>query len=103
MKGRSCTTVLLNVDADLKLELDENSVAFLVFLDHNKAFDKVDHNSAGSLFFSYLLDRRQKVNLNENIQIRLILVEVFPRDQYWSCVYVKDLPDVLVDSPYVCW
>ena len=78
MKDRICTVALLNVVEDLRLELDENSVSFLVLLDHTKAFDTVNHkillnkllklfnfsNSVGNLIFSYLLNWYQKVHLN---------------------------------------
>ena len=43
MRVRSYTTALLNVVENLRLELDENSVPFLVLLDHTKAFDTVNH------------------------------------------------------------
>ena len=89
MKGRSCTTALLNVIENLKLELKKNSVSFFFLLDHSKAFDTVTHkillnklwkpsNSDVSVIFSYLLNR---CYLNGIFQISLISVEVFPRDQ----------------------
>ena len=43
MKGRSCTTALINVVKDLRSKLDGNSVGFLDLLDHTKAFGIVDH------------------------------------------------------------
>ena len=43
MRVRSYTTALLNVVENLRLELYENSVPFLVLLDHTKAFDTVNH------------------------------------------------------------
>ena len=43
MKGRSCTTALINLVEDLRSKLDGSSVAFLVLLVHNKAFDTVGH------------------------------------------------------------
>ena len=43
MKARSCTTALVDVVDDLRLKLDENCIAFLVLLDHIKAFDTGDH------------------------------------------------------------
>ena len=81
MKSRSCTTALVNVVDDLRLKLDENYIAFLVLLDHTKAFDMVDHkillkklqtlfhfsNSACGLTRSYLMNRSQRVYLNGNI------------------------------------
>ena len=33
----------MDVVDDLRIKLDENYVAFLVLLDHTKAFDTVDH------------------------------------------------------------
>ena len=42
MKDRSCTTALINVVEDLRSKPDGNSVAFLVLLDHTKAFDTVN-------------------------------------------------------------
>ena len=38
MKARSCTTASVNIVDDLRLKLDDNYKAFLVLLDHNKAF-----------------------------------------------------------------
>ena len=43
MKARSCTTALVDVVDDLRLKLDENYIAFLVLLDHTKAFNTVDY------------------------------------------------------------
>ena len=115
MKVRSCTTALLNVIEDLRLELNENSVAFLVLFDHTKAFDTVDHkillnklrklfnfsNSAGSLIFSYLWNRCQKFRLIGNISDPLNtsrgVLQGFILGPLLSCMYINDLPDVLVD------
>ena len=62
MKGKSCTTALLNVVENLRLKLDKNSVSFFVLFNRTKAFDIVNHitllnkllklsNSAGNLIF----------------------------------------------------
>ena len=81
MKGRSCTTALINIVEDLRSQLDGNSVAFLGLLNHTRAFDTVDHevllkklrklfyfsNSACNLICSYLLNWFKKVHLNGNI------------------------------------
>ena len=80
MKARCCTTALLNLVEDLRLELNENSVAILVLLDHSKAFDTVNHkillnklrkmlnfsNIVRNLIISYPLSKCQKVHLNGN-------------------------------------
>ena len=115
MKGRSCTATLLNVAEDVRLELNENSVPFLVLLNHTKAFDADNHkillnklrklfnfsNSAGSLICSYLLNRRQKVHLNGNISDPLNISRGVPQGSILghplSCMYINDLLDVLFD------
>ena len=43
MKARSCTTALVDLVDDLRSKLDENYIAFLLLLDHTKAFDTADH------------------------------------------------------------
>ena len=43
MKARSCITALVDIVDGLRLKLDKNYIPFLVFLDHTKAFDTVDH------------------------------------------------------------
>ena len=110
MKGRSYTTALLNVVEEFNLELDENSVAFLVLLDHTKAFGTVNHkivlhklrklfnfyNSAGSLIFSNLLNRCQKVYLNGNISDPLNISRGVPKGSILD-LCCSALPDVLVD------
>ena len=78
MKVRNCNTALVDVVDDLRLNFDENYLAFLVLLDHTKDFDTVDHeiflkklqalfhfsNSAYGLIRSYLMNRLQQVYLN---------------------------------------
>ena len=73
--------MIANVVEDLGLKLDElDYIAFLVLLDHTKAFYTVDHkillkklqillnffNSACSLIRPYLMNRSQRVYLNGN-------------------------------------
>ena len=73
MKAKNCTTALVDVVDYLRLKLEANYIAFLVLLDHTKAFDTVDHkillkklqipfhfsNSACSLIRSHLMNRSQ--------------------------------------------
>ena len=101
MKGTSCTTALLNVVEDLILHRDKNSMAFLVLLDHTKAFNTINRkillnklrklfnfsNSAGSLIFVYLLNRCQKVHLNGNISDLLNISRGIPQGLLYSIVF----------------
>ena len=41
--GFKQATAFVDIVDDLRLKLDENYIAFLVLLDHTKAFDTVDH------------------------------------------------------------
>ena len=100
IKARSCPTALDDVVGDLGLKLDENSIAFLVLLDHIKAFDTVEHkillklhtlfyffNSTCSLIRSYLMIyryihdiyRSQRVYLNGNISNSLNIGRDIPQ------------------------
>ena len=80
MNARSRITALINVVDNLRLKLDDNCIAFLVLLNHTKAFDPVDHkvllrklqtfhfsNSACDLIRSYLINSSQRVYLNGKI------------------------------------
>ena len=80
-KGHSCITALLKVTEDLRQDLDKDKISFLVLLDFSKAFDMVDHLllcdklfrqfnfsfCAVKLLRSYLTDRMQAVQLNNNL------------------------------------
>ena len=82
----------------LRLKLDENYMAFIVLLDHTKAFDTVDHkillkklqtlflflNSACGLIRSYLKNRSQHVYLNSNISNSLNVGPLL------FCIYIND-------------
>ena len=98
--------MIVNVVDDLGLKLDElDYIAFLVLLDHIKAFYRVDHkillkklqilfhfsNSACSLIRSFLMNRSQRVYLNGNISNSLNLGRVIPQASILGpllfCVY----------------
>ena len=96
IKARSCTTALVDEVDDLTLKLNENYIAFLVLLDHTKAFDMVDHkillkklqtlfhfsNSAGRLIRIFLMNRSQRVYLNINISNSLNVGRGIPQGYY---------------------
>ena len=96
IKARSCTTALVDEVDDLTLKLNENYIAFLVLLDHTKAFDMVDHkillkklqtlfhfsNSAGRLIRIFLMNRSQRVYLNGNISNSLNVGRGIPQGYY---------------------
>jgi hypothetical protein len=78
-KNHSTETALLKVQDDILLAIDDGKVVVLVLLDLSAAFDTIDHNimldrlesrnitgPALQWFRSYLTNRTQKVNINEN-------------------------------------
>lgn len=43
-KNHGCVTALLDVAEDIRAHIDDGEIAFLVLLDHSKAFDTVEHD-----------------------------------------------------------
>ena len=43
-KGHSCITALADVTEDIRKEVDDNKITFLILLDHSKAFDSLNHD-----------------------------------------------------------
>ena len=77
MKGHSCTTALLNMTKDWRVNLDEGKTVAVVAVDLSKAFDSVNHKlliakleaygfgvEALQLMRNYLSDRRQRVKID---------------------------------------
>ena len=111
IKGRSCTTQLLDtIDTWTRL-LDKGSAVDTVYLDFAKAFDSVPHRRLlmkleaygikGALLKwleSFLTGRKQRVALNENLSSWTSVNSGVPRGSVLGPLlficYVNDMPEV---------
>lgn len=107
----SCEHALLEAQNHLNTALDKKQIAALLLIDFSKAFDMVDHNillnklehygirgNFLSWFRSYLIGRKQYVNVNNTDSERLDLNYSVPQGSILGpvlfIIYINDLPNI---------
>lgn len=113
VKGRSCTTQLLELMEELTDALDSNEDIDIIYLDFRKAFDKVPHKRLLKKLWGYgirgkvyswvkefLSDRSQKVVVNGRQSKTAKVTSGIPQGSVLGpilfLVFINDLPDTII-------
>lgn len=114
-KGHSCITALVDVAEEIRREVDDGKVAFLLLLDHSRAFDTVDHSilsyklrkffnfspTSSKLLSTYLSDRFQYVVTQNGQSVPLPVTRGVPQGSIVGpllfSMYSNDLPKILIN------
>lgn len=109
----SCTTALLKVIEDIRDELDDGCVTFLVLLDFSKAFDMVNHSlllyklrnrfnvspEAIKLISSYISNRKQAVCLENRLSEFLPILRGVPQGSILApllfSLYINEIASII--------